>query len=157
MECPFCESSFLNAVFAESQNFMAAYNLAPILPGHVLIVPKNHIESILDLSDDDLSEMMIFSRKVTKLLLRVFKAEAFDWSIQDQEAAGQTISHLHMHIVPRIKGDLKDPGDWYPKINENYKVLLDSDKREKLSNEEIKRVVSRLRDLSHNEGNNSKV
>ncbi len=144
MECPFCETSFLDAVFAESQNFRAAYNLAPILPGHSLIVPKKHIESLLDLSNDDISEMMIFARKITKLLLTVFKAEAFNWSVQDQNAAGQTITHMHMHIVPRIEGDLNQPGDWYPKISNNYKELLDSNKRTKLSSEEMKRIVSKL-------------
>ena len=117
MKCPFCRPWISEAVFAESQNFMAVYNIAPILPGHSLIVPKRHLESILDLSENELSEMMIFARKVTTVLLEVFHAEAFDWSVQDKEAAGQTISHLHLHMVPRLVGDLNEPGNWYPEIS----------------------------------------
>lgn len=148
MKCPFCDNFFKEAVFAESKNFVAAYNLAPVLPGHTLIVPKRHIESTLDLSDDHLSEMMIFSKKVTALLLKAFSADGFDWSVQDKEVAGQTISHMHLHIVPRIKGDLKNPGDWYPKISNNYKEILDSDQRKKLNKEEMKLIVGKLKELS---------
>ena len=145
MKCPFCDKSVLKAAFAESKNFIAVYNLAPILPGHSLIVPKRHIESILVLTENEISEMMIFSRKVTSLLLKVFNAEAFDWSVQDQEAAGQTIPHLHMHIVPRFEGDLKNPGDWYPEIRGNNKELLDSFQRNKLSSDEMEQIISKLR------------
>ncbi|MGD2035663.1 MAG: HIT family protein [Bacteroidales bacterium] len=145
MECPFCEDSVIKAVFAESQNFMAVYNLAPVLPGHSIVIPKDHLTSILDLPDNMLSEMMAFSRKVTMLLLKVFDAEAFDWSVQDKEAAGQTVAHLHMHIVPRTDGDLKSPGDWYPEIRKSSKEFLDSGRRQKLSDDELERIVQKLR------------
>lgn len=148
MKCPFCDTSVKNAVFVESENFMALYNLAPILPGHSLILPKEHKETLLELTDDELTEMMVFSRKVTKLLLHVFNAEAFGWSVQDQEAAGQTISHLHLHIVPRITGDMESPGDWYPKIQNSYKEVLDSVKRSKLNDAEIKTVVEKLKEAA---------
>lgn len=145
MSCPFCDTRIADAVFARSENFLAVYNLAPIFPGHSLVIPRNHIESIMDLGDEKLAEMMVFSRKVTGLLLRVFKAESFNWSLQDKEAAGQTIAHLHMHIVPRVIGDLPDPGDWYPRIMKNYGEILDSATREKLSSEEMFRIVAKLR------------
>lgn len=127
---------------------MAVYNIAPILPGHTLIVPKRHLGTILDLNDTELSEMMIFARKVTTVLLEVFHAEAFDWSVQDKAAAGQTIFHLHMHLVPRSEGDLKEPGDWYPEIKNNYRKILDSEKRKKLIPEEMKQIVSKLKGAS---------
>ncbi len=148
MKCPFCKPWVSDAVFAESQNFMAVYNIAPILPGHTLIVPKRHLGTILDLNDTELSEMMIFARKVTTVLLEVFHAEAFDWSVQDKAAAGQTIFHLHMHLVPRSEGDLKEPGDWYPEIKNNYRKILDSEKRKKLIPEEMKQIVSKLKGAS---------
>jgi len=145
MKCPFCESSIEEAVFAESQNFLAVYNLAPILPGHSLIITKRHLDSVLKLTDHELSEMAAFSRKITVLLLKTFHADAFDWSLQENEAAGQTIPHLHMHIVLRFQGDFKNPGDWYPKIKNNCNGFLDSDKRKRLSRTEMKQIVTKLR------------
>ncbi|MBN2524160.1 MAG: HIT family protein [Bacteroidales bacterium] len=153
MKCPFCESSIEEAVFAESKNFLAVYNLAPILPGHSLIIPKQHLDSVLRLSNDELSELAAFSRKITILLLKAFHADAFDWSLQENEAAGQTIPHLHMHIVLRFQGDFQDPGDWYPKIRNNCNDVLDSDKRKRLSRNEMKKIVARLRKESGAMGN----
>jgi diadenosine tetraphosphate (Ap4A) HIT family hydrolase len=92
--------------------------------------------------------MAAFSRKITKLLLKAFHADAFDWSLQENETAGQTIPHLHMHIVLRFQGDFQDPGDWYPKIRNNCNDVLDSDKRKRLSRNEMKKIVGRLREES---------
>jgi bis(5'-adenosyl)-triphosphatase len=152
MECPFCVKSVLDAVFSESKNFIAVYNLAPILPGHSLIVPKKHIESLLELTDEEINEMMIFSRKVTLLLLEAFHAEGFNWSVQENEVAGQSVLHLHMHIVPRIKGDMKSRGDWYPKIEDNERLILDSRKRKKLNKDEMNQIITKLREVFHYKG-----
>jgi len=145
MECPFCNDTVREAVFAQSDNFLALYNIAPIFPGHSLIIPGKHIESIQNLSDEQLSEMIIFSRKVTDGLLQVFKAESFNWSLQEKESAGQTIAHLHWHIVLRFPGDMPNPGDWYPKIKSNYREMLDSEFRTKLNAAEMKQIVKKLR------------
>jgi bis(5'-adenosyl)-triphosphatase len=150
MNCPFCQPSIQEAVFARSENFLAVYNLAPIFPGHSLIIPVRHLQSTLELTTDELTEMMLFARSVTSLLLKAFKAEAFNWSIQDREAAGQTLAHLHMHIVMRYPGDLPDPGDWYPKIRQNYSEILDSTSREKLTPSELKKIVETLRSTANN-------
>ena len=145
MSCPFCEDKIKESVFAESDNFRAIYNLAPILPGHSLIIPKKHVISLLDLSDLGLSEMIIFAKETTQILLEAFNSVSFNWSVQDSEAAGQTVAHLHMHIVPRYTDDLPDPGDWYPKINNNLNEILDSDSRDKLSQDQLEKIVAKLK------------
>jgi len=106
----------------------------------------------MELGEEEVSEMMLFSRRVTALLKKAFKAESFNWSVQEGEAAGQTLSHLHMHIVLRFPGDLPDPGDWYPKIQGNYKAILDSASRPRLKITEIDRIVKSLRKQSREEG-----
>ncbi len=151
MKCPFCYPYVSDVVFVQSENFKALYNIAPIFPGHSLIVPDRHIASILDLGDKELFELILFSRRVTSVLIKVFGADGFNWSLQDKKSAGQTISHLHMHIVPRIKGDSNNPGNWYPKIESNYQEILDSDKRKKLKPEEMKQIISKLRDAFNRE------
>src|ERR1035437_9063760 len=112
-ECPFCAVNFSEIGFARSTNFVALYNIAPILPGHSLVIPRRHVESLMDLSDAEVSEFMIFGRDVARLLLRAFETSAFNWTIQEKEEAGQTVSHLHMHLIPRTPGDFPRPGDWY--------------------------------------------
>src|SRR4051812_9287501 len=110
--CPFCSKKTEEA-FLETTNFIAIYNIAPVLPGHSLVIPKKHIESLFELTDEETGELMILGKKVASLLSKVLNTDAFDWAIQEKEAAGQSVLHLHMHVVPRKIGDLPNPGDWY--------------------------------------------
>ena len=139
-------------MFARSGHFIALYNQAPVFPGHSLIIPSRHAHSLLELSEEETAEMMQFSRKVTRLLLKVFEAKAFDWSVQDGEAAGQSVAHLHMHIVPRRTGDRPDPGDWYPEIAQNTAEILDSAFRPKIPPDELERILDKLREQAKEEG-----
>lgn len=145
--CSFCNSEVIDATFAESDNFRAIYNIAPILPGHSLVIPKWHIQSLIDLSDEELYEMITFGRNVVKKLLIAFHAQAFNWTIQEGEEAGQTVLHLHLHLIPRKPKDLLQPGDWYPLIREslnNYADVIDSESRPRLTSEEMKKIVYHL-------------
>jgi len=123
--------------------------MSPILPGHSLIVPKEHFVSFMDLNNDLISELSIFSKTVTTILREAFQTKDFNWTIQDGEAAGQTIIHLHLHIIPRKTNDLPDPGDWYPKLKDDfYNENIDSKFRKKLTNNEMTTIVKHLRQLS---------
>ncbi len=152
MNCPFCLPDVQTSVFARSRRFLAIYNIAPIFPGHSLIIPENHIQSMMELDDEEVAEMILFSRKVTNLLLKVFKAEAFNWSLQEGDTAGQTQTHLHMHIVLRFPNDIPDPGNWYPKIQQNYSEILDSMNRPKFKTDEMDKIVRKLRAQAKEEG-----
>ncbi len=144
--CPFCNDTIPEITFLQTKNFRAIYNHAPILPGHSLIIPKLHKESYFDLRPDEMCELANFSRRVARLLIKVFNADGFNWTLQESQAAGQTVAHLHFHIVPRYANDLPEPGDWYPKIeNQEKNMLLDSEERKKISRNEIKKVVEKIR------------
>lgn len=145
MDCPFCQSSIQNSIFAFNGSFSAVYNVAPVLPGHSLIIPNRHVDSILELSDVELNQFILFSRDVTKLLTDVFNTKAFNWSLQEGIIAGQTVAHFHHHIVLRYPDDFPEPGDWYPVIEKNYTEILDSASRKKLDPGEMSTIVKKLR------------
>lgn len=145
--CPFCSEEVADITFLESTNFRVIYNHAPILPGHSLVIPKSHIESLLDLNESELFEFTQLSIKAAKLLLRAFKADSFNWTLQEKAPAGQTISHLHIHIFPRHENDLPNPGDWYPLLlSSEENKHIDSELRQKLSLDELHKIVRHLID-----------
>ena len=119
-----------------------------MLPGHSLVLPRAHVESLLDLGDSDLTALVLFARHVTQLLARAFGADGFDWTIQDGRSAGQSVPHLHLHVIPRHSDDLPDPGDWYPALIANQVAAIDSAVRPRLTSAEHARVTERLRDLT---------
>lgn len=145
MNCPFCTKTPAD-YFIETESFAAIYNIAPILPGHTLIIPKKHYESLFELSDQELAEFMILGRKVARLLAHLFLTDAFDWAIQEKEAAGQSVAHLHMHVVPRKIGDLPHPGDWYTALEKSELVGIDTEIRRKLNPEEMRTITHRLKE-----------
>ncbi|MGH9510307.1 MAG: HIT family protein, partial [Terriglobales bacterium] len=78
------------------------------------------------------------SRKAVARLTQIYAADGFDWTIQESEAAGQSVPHLHLHLIPRTRGDLPDPSGWYPRLIE-YRA------KARLSDDEMKRLAERLR------------
>jgi len=145
ISCPFCNPAILDYAFLESDKHLALYNIAPVLPGHSLIITRAHLTSILELSEDELYEFVSFSRKAIRILAQVFQTEAFNWTLQEKEEAGQTIAHMHIHILPRKPEDLPETGEWYPKLMNNIDNIIDSRKRPRLTQTEMKNIVERLK------------
>jgi bis(5'-adenosyl)-triphosphatase len=146
--CPFCDASVQASVFYARGSFMAIYNIAPVLPGHSLVIPKKHVTSITDLTDNELSEFFITARTVLRILMNAFHTDSYDWSIQEKPEAGQTIDHLHLHIVPRLKGDLKHPGAWYPLLQRNDREIIDSLDRPRLNSESMSLIINELKQIA---------
>jgi bis(5'-adenosyl)-triphosphatase len=142
--CSFCRKEIFEKSFCTTSRFSAFYNIAPILPGHSLIIPNKHYESLFELSDEELSEMMVFARKITSVLKTVFNSDGFDWTIQDGISAGQTVPHLHLHIIPRVTKDLRDGDEWYNHISENESILKDNMSRKVLKSKEYDKITKQL-------------
>jgi diadenosine tetraphosphate (Ap4A) HIT family hydrolase len=81
----------------------------PVTDGHTLVVPRKHIASVFDLCDDEQSPLWQLVVAVRKQLLADFKPAGFNIGINDGEAAGQTVLHAHIHVIPRYAGDVVDP------------------------------------------------
>ncbi len=148
--CPFCSPNIDKSVFAESVNFKAIYNIAPILPGHTLIISNKHISKFMNIEDRLMEELIILSRQVIRTLSKAFKTDSFNWTLQEGAEAGQTIEHMHIHIIPRHKNDLPSPGDWYPELKTHENKIIDSLSRPKLSIPEIQSVVRYLTKIHTN-------
>ena len=104
------QSPFLNKEkILENRYSFAIYDGFPISKGHSLVIPKRVVSSVFDLDDDEYNLIFILLRDVKKILLEKFKPDGFNIGINNGTVAGQTIDHAHIHIIPRYKGDLKDP------------------------------------------------
>lgn len=143
--CPFCNNKNQSLAFASVSEFTAIYNISPILPGHCLVIPKKHLTSLFELSEDEISDFFTFARKVTSFLCEVYESDAYDWSLQEGTEAGQSIKHLHLHIIPRKPADLKEGEDWYGQLQQS----IDPKNKERitLSENEYKEISTHLSGL----------
>jgi bis(5'-adenosyl)-triphosphatase len=146
--CPFCDTGIAEYAYFKHRGFLAIINIAPVLPGHSLVIPEMHRTSLTSLDEEELCAFMEAARKATRILIKAFDTDAFDWSVQEKPEAGQSIEHLHLHIVPRIKDDLPRPGDWYPLVHENDEAIIDSADRKRLNSAEKEIIVEKLRKVA---------
>ena len=88
---------------------MVVRDAFPISPGHKLIISKRHVGSFFDLSSDEREDLMSLLASAKANVEAEFKPDGYNIGINDGPAAGQTVPHLHIHLIPRYKGDLPDP------------------------------------------------
>jgi diadenosine tetraphosphate (Ap4A) HIT family hydrolase len=110
-DCIFCrrDDPTLNRVVKESENFYARYDNFPATEGHVEIVPKRHVVSFFELAPHEVAEAFVLMSNVRTALAAEFSPHGYTIGINDGRAAGRTIDHLHIHLVPRYEGDVADP------------------------------------------------
>ncbi len=106
--CPFC-SSLDSRVFLENDLSLAILDGFPISEGHSLIIPKRHVSSIFEIEKKELLSLFNLLADAKNKLTEQFNPDGFNIGINDNEAAGQTINHLHIHLIPRYIGDQADP------------------------------------------------
>lgn len=144
--CPFCDSHVTAQIFAAGNGFSALYNHSPILPGHTLIIPDKHAGSLFELNEEEISGFFTFARKVTSFLTDIYRSNAYDWSLQEGAAAGQSVDHLHLHIIPRKPGDLPEGVEWFGKLHEQQSIAVDNPERIVLSEWEYKEISRALKE-----------
>jgi diadenosine tetraphosphate (Ap4A) HIT family hydrolase len=81
----------------------------PISQGHSLIIPKRHIQSFFELERVERNSLLDLLEKAKSKLNKEFNPDSYNIGINDGPEAGQTIPHLHIHLIPRYKGDCEDP------------------------------------------------
>lgn len=106
--CVFCEIIKENYVL-ENDFFYAIFDKYPVTEGHLLVIPKRHVETLFELNESERAELLDFVEQGKKKLDQQFSPVGFNFGVNQGESAGQTIPHLHLHIIPRYKGDMEDP------------------------------------------------
>lgn len=89
----------------EDENSIAFLDIHPFSEGHVLVVPKFHREGLLDTAEDELAQLVATVKKVAEKVKTVLGADGFNILQNNGEAAGQSVGHIHFHIIPRKNGD----------------------------------------------------
>lgn len=110
--CPFC--GFLNT--ESDRPIIAANELAfvirdgfPVSEGHTLIIPKRHFGSFFEATGDERQALLQLLDQAKLDIETQYKPDAYNIGINDGPAAGQTVPHLHIHIIPRYEGQAADP------------------------------------------------
>ena len=110
--CPFCETianDSSNRIVEENEHAIAIRDGYPISPGHTLIIPRRHQKSFFSLSADEQKAILALVNSQHSELQDEFELVDCNIGINDGPLAGQTIPHCHIHIIPRVMGDVDDP------------------------------------------------
>lgn len=108
MDCLFCKiiaGEIPSHKVYEDDQVLAFLDINPVHPGHTLVVPKKHSESLLDTDDEILARLVAVSKKVAQAIMTGLDYPSFNLIVNNGKIAGQIIPHLHFHVVPRKAED----------------------------------------------------
>jgi diadenosine tetraphosphate (Ap4A) HIT family hydrolase len=108
VHCPFCTLPD-SRIVASDALAMVIRDGYPVSPGHTLIIPRRHVASIVDVSADELRSLWSLLTEARHKLDKDLSPDGYNIGINDGVAAGQTVLHLHLHLIPRYAGDRADP------------------------------------------------
>jgi diadenosine tetraphosphate (Ap4A) HIT family hydrolase len=107
-KCPFCNLSKDRILF-EDEECIAFLDNYPISKGHALVIPRLHVESIFGIAPEAWTAVWQMVSRVRAHAITTYKPDGINIGVNDGPAAGQTIQHAHIHVIPRYKGDVVDP------------------------------------------------
>lgn len=106
-------------VFCLTDLSFALVNLKPIVPGHVLVVSRRVVSSFEKLRNDEVSDLWLAAHRIGPVVRDFYGADSLTYAIQDGKSAGQTVPHVHIHVLPRKPGDFRRNDDIYGKTRNN--------------------------------------
>ena len=108
MSCIFCkiaDGEIASATIYEDDEFRVILDLGPATKGHALILPKKHYADLYEIPADLAGTAMILAQKMVKVMTEALHCDGYNVVQNNGEAAGQTVFHFHVHLIPRYKGD----------------------------------------------------
>lgn len=106
--CPFCALPS-GRIFEENEYAVCIRDAYPVSAGHSLVMPKRHIGSLFETTEPERHDLLALLDNAKRALDAEFQPDGYNIGINDGVAAGQTVPHLHIHLIPRYKGDRPDP------------------------------------------------
>jgi diadenosine tetraphosphate (Ap4A) HIT family hydrolase len=106
--CPFCKPES-GLVWHQTEYALAVRDGFPIAEGHTLVVPRKHVASLFELEPTTLTAIWEMVSQVRAMLIQKYRPDGLNIGVNDGPAAGQTVMHAHIHLIPRWVGDVPDP------------------------------------------------
>ena len=115
-DCIFCKiaaGEIPSKTIYEDEKYRVILDLGPATRGHALILPKNHYANLFELPEEDAKEVICLAKKMATIMKDKLGCDGFKLVQNNGEAAGQTVFHFHMHLIPRYENDGQEIG-WKP-------------------------------------------
>ncbi|MCI6689700.1 HIT domain-containing protein [Hominiventricola aquisgranensis] len=132
--CIFCKianGEIPSTTLYEDEDFRVILDLGPATRGHALLLPKNHFANLFELDDETAQKAILVAKKMAGKMKDALGADGFNLVQNNGEAAGQTVFHFHMHLIPRYENDnagiLWEPGETTPEDMAEVKRLVDGE------------------------------
>jgi histidine triad (HIT) family protein len=129
--CIFCkilEGKIPSAKIYEDANTFAFLDINPCNKGHSLVITKNHYETLNDIPEKELTNLISSVQKVAKAVLSATSCHGYNILMNNKKAAGQVVPHVHFHIIPRVEKDNVIPAWKTTKYSESemdeYKKMI---------------------------------
>ena len=107
-DCLFCQVPE-DEVLAANELAFARWDKYPVSPGHLLIIPKRHYESIFEATADEHAACWELLQQGRRLIEQQHRPDGYNIGVNVGRAGGQSVFHVHMHVIPRYQGDVKNP------------------------------------------------
>ncbi|MFT9846761.1 HIT family protein [Aneurinibacillus sp. REN35] len=108
MTCPFCRMP-TSQIVLENELAKAFYDLYPVQKGHLLIVPKRHVATYFEAAEEEILAMHRLLHEGKALVDETYAPDGYNIGVNVGHYGGQTVMHLHLHLIPRYQGDVADP------------------------------------------------
>jgi diadenosine tetraphosphate (Ap4A) HIT family hydrolase len=113
--CVFC-SPDTSVVLFQNEYAYCRFDGYPVTSGHLLVIPFRHVSSFFAITEQEHAAIWDLVRLAKQHLDKVYQPEGYNIGINDGIIAGQTVMHLHIHLIPRYPGDSDDPKGWVHRI-----------------------------------------
>ncbi len=107
MSCPFCNEGL--EIVCENGFAFAIYDKYPVNQGHILIIPKRHVSDFFETTPEEREAISALLQECKSIIDKSYSPDGYNIGVNVGKTAGQTIFHVHVHLIPRYEGDMTDP------------------------------------------------
>ncbi|XP_049571340.1 bis(5'-adenosyl)-triphosphatase isoform X3 [Orcinus orca] len=125
-----------SVVFLKTELSFALVNRKPVVPGHVLVCPLRPVERFRDLHPNEVADLFLAAQRVGTAVEKHFQGTSLTFSVQDGPEAGQTVKHVHIHVLPRKAGDFRRNDSVYDEIRTEERPCEHKTRRQQSESQE---------------------